>query len=288
VILVLGFDYAKFVGAGDDSSLSPRFGFQFDIDRKTRVRTAFTTQTNEQKTWSQVPDLEGDSSFSFAEPVVVPDLVVVGGKPQMNKSRRLEFGIERVLDNASTVEADAFVDTTFSHGVSLSFDGLGDTIADMVANQQGPSRGLRVVYQRRLPGPFTTAAGYAFGNGQRLSPAAISDPSHAFETGFFQTFFAQLAADMKSGTSVRAVFRLSPDATVFAIDPFKGRLAIYDPGLSVYVTQSLPTFGMPFRAEAIVDGRNLFDTAPSVITDEGSLLFAGQRRVLRGGIQLRF
>ncbi|MFL6373238.1 MAG: carboxypeptidase regulatory-like domain-containing protein [Pyrinomonadaceae bacterium] len=287
-ILVLGFDYAKFAGAGSDASLSPRIGFQYDLNAKTRVRAAFTTQTTEHKSWSQLAELEGDSSFSFAEPVAVPDLVIVGGKPQMNKSRRFEFGIERVLDSASTIEANAFVDTTYSQGVSLSFDGLNDSIGEMVADQHGASQGLRLVYQRRLAGPFTAAAGYALGNGQRLSPSAVSEPSHLFETGFFQTFFAQLAADMKSGTSVRAVFRLSPDATVFAIDPFKGRLAIYDPGLSVYVTQTLPTFGMPFRAEAVVDGRNLFDTAPTVTTEAGSLTFAGQRRLIRGGIQLRF
>ncbi len=287
-ILVLGFDFAKFAGAGSDASLSPRIGLQFDLNSKTRVRAAFTTQTTEQKTWSQVSELEGDSTFSFAEPVAVPDLVVVGGRPQMNKSRRLEFGVERVLDNASTVEANAFLDTTFTNGVSLDLNGLDNAMGDIVADQQGTARGIRVVYQRRLPGPFTATAGYAFGNGQVLSPSAISDPSHTFESGFFQTFFAQLAAEIKTGTSVRTVFRLSPNATVFAIDPFKGRLAIYDPGLSVYVTQSLPTFGMPFRAEAVVDGRNLFDTAPSVTTDEGSLIFAGQRRVLRGGIQLRF
>jgi hypothetical protein len=287
-ILVLGFDYAKFVGAGNDANLSPRVGFQFDIGSKTRVRTAFTTQTEQPKTWSQVSELEGDSTFSFAEPVSVPDLVVVSGKAQMNKSRRLEFGVERILDNASTIEANAFLDTTFTNGISLSFGGLDSNFADMVADQQGSSQGLRIVYERRLPGPFTASAGYAFGNGQRISPAAVSDQSHTFETGFFQTFFAQVSAQMKSGTGIRTVFRLSPDATVFAIDPFKGRLAIYDPGLSVYVTQSLPTFGMPFRAEAVLDGRNLFDTAPSVMTDEGSLIFAGQRRILRGGIQLRF
>jgi hypothetical protein len=206
----------------------------------------------------------------------------------MNNSRRLEFGVERILDNASTIEANAFVDTTFTNGVSVRFDGLDSAIGAMIGDQQGASRGLRIVYERRLRGPFTAAAGYAFGNGQRLSPVAVSDPSHAFENGFFQTFFAQIAAQMKSGTNIRTVFRLSPDATVFAIDPFKGRLAIYDPGLSVYVTQSLPTFGMPFRAEAVLDGRNLFDTAPSVTTDDGGLLFGSQRRVLRGGIQLRF
>ncbi|MBV9240840.1 MAG: hypothetical protein JO314_02430, partial [Acidobacteria bacterium] len=286
--LVLGFDYAKFVGAGNDASIAPRFGFQFDIGQKTRIRTAFTAQTDEPKTWSQVPELEGDTGFSFTEPVAVRDLVVVAGKPQMNKSRRLEFGVERILDNASTIEANVFLDTTFGRGVGVAFDGLNSDIGNMVADQQGTSRGVRVVYQRRLNGPFTVEAGYSFGNGQRLSPEAVTDPSHVFVGGFFQTFFAQLAADLKSGTSVRTVFRLSPQATVFAIDPFKGRLAIYDPGLSVYVTQSLPTFGMPFRAEAVVDGRNLFNSVAGVTTDEWSLVLSGQRRSLRGGIQLRF
>jgi hypothetical protein len=114
------------------------------------------------------------------------------------------------------------------------------------------------------------------------------EPAKPFESGFFQSFFAQIAADFKTGTNVQTVFRLSPQATVFAIDPFKGRLAIYDPGLSVYVTQSLPTFGMPFRATAIVDGRNLLDTAAGVAGEEGSVVFAGQRRSVRGGIQVRF
>jgi hypothetical protein len=206
----------------------------------------------------------------------------------MNKTRRMEFGVERQLDSSSTIQADAFLDSTFGRGVGLETSGLDGTIGDMVADQRGTARGIRVVYERRLPGPFTAAAGYSFGNGQRLSLNAISDPGHVFEGGFFQTFFAQLAANFKTGTNVRTVFRLSPNATVFAIDPFKGRLAIYDPGLSVFVTQSLPTFGMPFRAEAVVDGRNLFDNASGVVSEEGSLMFAGQRRIVRGGIQVRF
>ena len=52
VILVFGLDYSRFLGAGDDFSLSPRLGLQFDIDAKTRFRAAYTTQT-EERTWSQ-------------------------------------------------------------------------------------------------------------------------------------------------------------------------------------------------------------------------------------------
>lgn len=290
IILVFGVDYSRFVGAGDDSSLSPRLGLQFDLNARTRLRSAFTTQT-EDKSWARALDLEGQT-VAFTEPVSIDDLVLAEGRPRMNKSRRLEFGVERVIDNRSSVEANVFFDTTLGRGVGLNnfaFDTLGgDGFGEFVANQQGKSQGVRVVYTRRLNGIFTTSAGYSFGNGQKLSTAAISDPSNVFESDFFQSFFAQLSADLKTGTSVRTIYRLSPHATVFAIDPFKGRLAIYDPGLSVYLTQSLPNLGLPFRAEAVVDARNIFDLQSGISGEDGSLRLNAQRRMLRGGILVRF
>ena len=290
IILVLGFDYSRFTGAGNDFAVSPRLGVQFDLNSKTRVRGAFTSQT-EERSWSHAVDLE-DTTVVFRDPVAVEDLVLENGRPKMNKSTRLEFGVERVLDSRSTVEMNAFFDATLGRGVginSFSFDSLGtDGFGDFVGNQQGRSQGVRLVYSRRVSGPISVAAGYSVGSGQKLSRRAITNPSEVFETGFFQTFFSQVAADLKTGTSVKTVFRLSPQAQVFAIDPFKGRLAIYDPGLSVLVTQSLPTLGLPIRAEAIVDGRNLFDFQSGVRGEEGGLRLTGQRRTLRGGILVRF
>ena len=290
IILVFGFDYSHFLGAGDDSSLSPRLGLQFDLNSKTRLRTVFTTQT-EEKTWAHSVDLEGQS-IAFSEPVSVDDFVFVSGKPQMNKSRRLEFGLERILDNRSSVETNVFFDATLGRGVglnSLAVDTLGgDGFGEFVANQQGGAQGVRVVYTRRLNGILTTTGGYAFGSGQKLSTKAISNPSNVFESDFFQSFFGQLAAELKTGTSIRTIFRLSPRATVFAIDPFRGRLAIYDPGLSVYLTQSLPNLGLPFRAEAIVDARNIFNLQTGISGEEGSLRLNAGQRMVRGGIQVRF
>ncbi len=290
IIFVYGFDYSRFLGAGNDSSLSPRFGLQFDINSKTRLRTAFTTQT-EDKSWAHAIDLEGES-VAFAEPIAIDDIVLVNSKPQMNKSRRLEFGVERIIDDRSSVEANVFFDTTLSRGVGLnnfSFDTLdGEGFSEFVANQQGKAKGIRVVYTRRLKGPFTSSVGYAFGNGQKLSMEGISDPAHIFESDFFQSFFGQLAAELKTGTSIKTIYRLSPQATVFAVDPFRGRLAIYDPGLSVLVTQTLPNLGLPFRAQAIIDARNLFDFQPGIINEEGSLKLSAHRMMFRGGIQVRF
>jgi len=290
LVLVYGVDYSKFFGAGDDVSISPRLGLQFDIDAKTRARASYTSPTDD-RTWMQAVELDG-TELLFVEPVAIEDLVIAEGRPSMNKSRRLEFGLERVLDNCSSIEGNIFIDTTFGRGVgfnALPFDTLGgDEFDHLVANQQGSSRGARVVYNRRLSGIFSTTAGYSFGLGQQLTPAALTSPADAFEDAIFHTLFGQLSADLKTGTSIRTVFRFSPEATVFAIDPFKGRLAIYDPGLNVLITQSLPNLGLPFKAQAIVDARNLFDFQRIVAGEEGNIRLTGQRRMVRGGIRVRF
>jgi hypothetical protein len=147
---------------------------------------------------------------------------------------------------------------------------------------------MRVVYTRRLYRVWTASAGYSFGRGQQLSASGFSSPAELFENALFQTGALQLAAGFDSGTQVRTVFRFSPEATVFAIDPFAGRLGVYDPSLSIQVTQELPSFGLPVRAEAILDARNLLDA--QVSSDNGDvLMFVGNtRRSVRGGISVRF
>jgi hypothetical protein len=291
VILVFGFDYSKFVGADNDFSISPRFGLQFDINSKTRFRTAYTTAT-EERTWASVAELE-ETQVLFREPISMQEIVVENEKPQMSKNSRLEFGIERVLDNKSSIEANIFFDAVSGRGVGLTnlpFNSLdGENLTELVANQQGGAQGIRIVYTRRLNSRFSTAAGYAIGNGQKLSGEAISNPASIFESDFFQTFYGQFEADLqRTGTQVKTIFRLSPQATVFAIDPFAGRMAIYDPSLSVKVTQSLPNLGLPIRAQAILDARNLFDYQTGVLGEEGSLRLNSQKRILRGGILVRF
>jgi hypothetical protein len=289
VVLVFGFDYSRFLGAGSDFSLTPRVGLQFDVNSRTRARASYTTQT-EEKSWSQAIELEG-TQVLFREPFAVQDFVVENDKPQLNKSTRFEFGVERILDNSSSVEANVFFDFTSGRGVGLinmPIGFLGNEADKFVANQQGKAQGLRVVYSRRFNGIFSTSAGYSFGNGQKVSEQAITNPANVFENDYFQTVFGQVDADLRTGTHVKTVFRLSPQATVFAIDPFQGRMTIYDPGLSVVVTQSLPTLGLPIRAEAILDGRNLLDFQTGINGEDGSLKLTSQRRMFRGGIMVRF
>ena len=43
VVIVLGLDYSRFLGAGGASSLSPRIGVQFDANARTRVKAAYAS-----------------------------------------------------------------------------------------------------------------------------------------------------------------------------------------------------------------------------------------------------
>jgi hypothetical protein len=291
IVIVMGLDYSRFIGAGGAQSFTPRFGVQFDANARTRVKAAFASGGDEDGIQS-VATFENEQVV-FRRQALRP-VAFVDGQAVLERSHRLEFGIERVLDNSSNVEATAFFDTTSGRGVGLmsfptsAFSGDAGEVFASVANQQGSSRGVRVVYTRRLNRVWTASAGYAFGRGQRLSAAGFASPAELFENALFQTAALQLGAGFHSGTQVRTVFRFSPEATVFAIDPFAGRLGVYDPSLSIQVTQDLPSFGLPVRAEAILDARNLLDAQMASDNGEFMTFVGNSRRSVRGGISVRF
>jgi len=293
IVIVMGLDYSRFIGAGGAQAFTPRFGVQYDVNARTRVKAAFASGGEEDGIQS-VATFENEQVVFRNNPNAFRPIAFIDGEAVLERSHRLEFGIERVLDNSSNVEATAFFDTTTGRGVGLmsfpstAFSGSSGEPFLHVANQQGSSRGMRVVYTRRLNRVWTASAGYAFGRGQRLGASGFSTPAELFESGLFQTGALQLAAGFDTGTHIRTVLRFSPEATVFAIDPFAGRLGVYDPSLSIQVTQELPSFGLPVRAEAILDARNLLDA--QVSSDNGDVLtFVGNsRRSVRGGISVRF
>ena len=289
---MLGLDYSRFLGAGGAQSVSPRIGFQFDANPKTRVRAAYAPSTDWMSAAQSIAEFE-DSRVIFREPVSTP-VAYVDGRAVMERSHRLEFGVERVLDSESSIEATAFFDTTSNRGVGLfgaplsAFAGEAGAPLMSVANQEGAARGLRVVYARRISSVLNASAGYSFGRGQQLSARGLTNPSEFFEDGFFQTAALELSAHLDSGTRVRTIFRFSPRATVFAIDPFAGRLAVYDPSLSILVTQELPSFGLPVRAQAVIDARNLLDAQATAEDGETFMSVDAGRRSVRGGISVRF
>jgi len=291
VVVVMGLDYSRFLGSGNAASLSPRLGIRFDANARTRLKAAYAPGGNEFEQQSAASFEDGDAIFKRA---AIQPIAFVGGRAVMGRSRRLEFGVERALDNNSRVEASAFLDMTSGRGIGLMSMPLsafsGDTASEImsIGNQEGSVRGLRLVYSRRLNRVWSAAAGYSFGRGQKLSPNGFTNPADLFSNGFFQAAAFQFAGDWSTGTHVQTVFRFSPQATVFAIDPFAGRLAVYDPSLSVQVSQDLPRFGLPVRAQAVIDARNLLDFQSRINNGEKILEVGPNGRSLRGGILFRF
>jgi hypothetical protein len=294
VVVVLGLDYARFTNSNGAGTLSPRFGFQLDAGPRTRLRVGYAPGGVNSQPQSAAHFEDGAVLFPEMDE---QSIAFVDGRPLMERSRRLEFGVERVLDNNSSIEATAFFDTTDGRGVGLlnmplgAFSGERGEQLLSVANQQGAARGLRVVYARRIGSFLKTSAGYSFGRGQQLAAgfsAQQSSPGDLFDDGFFQVLAAQVESSFDTGTDVRTVLRFSPRAAVFAIDPFAGRVAVFDPSLSILVTQDLPTFGLPLRAEAVLDARNLLDAQTSVDDGETLTSLSTNRRSVRGGISVRF
>ena len=289
VVVVLGLDYSKFVGG--EGALTPRLGIAYDANARTRLHASLSPGTDSGTRADGVEFEDGEIVFKENAGQAV---AVIDGQAVLERSHRLEFGVERILTENSTVEATAFFDTISGRGVGLlssPLEGLtsegGAALLD-IANQQGGARGVRIVYTRRVSSRLKASAGYAFGRGQQLSHEGIGSPDQLFQSTFFQTAAAQLDASLLDGMNVRTVLRFSPRAAVFAIDPFAGRLAVYDPSLSILVTKELPNFGLPVHAQATVDARNLLDLTTGVEDGETQLSLGALRRSLRGGISVRF
>jgi len=291
IVLVLGLDYSRFVGSSKAHSVTPRFGLQYDANAKTRLKVAYAPGNDDSNVQS-IESFEG-TPIEFRQQNAQP-VAIVDGRSVMERSRRFEFGVERVLNNESSVEAMAFFDTTNGRALGIlstpatAFGSDAGAGLISVANQQGAARGMRVVYSRRINRVLSAAAGYSVGQGQQLSTTGNIKPASILSNAYFQTGAIQLNANIGTGTHVKTVFRFSPAATVFAIDPFAGRLAVYDPSLSIVVAQDLPTFGLPIRAEALIDARNLLDAQTSVEEGETVLSLFSSRRSIRGGIAVRF
>src|SRR4029077_8540064 len=163
VVVVMGLDYSRFMNAGGDSAISTRFGILFDANARTRVRASYAPGGDE--TAIQSTASFENSDVIFRQPQSQP-VAFVGGRAVMGQSRRLEFGMQRVLDNRSNIDAAAFLDMTSGRGVGLmslplsAFSGDAALPIMNVANQNGSARGMRVVYSRRLNHVWSASAGY--------------------------------------------------------------------------------------------------------------------------------
>ncbi|MBO0859016.1 MAG: TonB-dependent receptor [Chloracidobacterium sp.] len=300
LLLIYGFDYSRFVGEMNDrDSVLPRIAVQYSPSSKVRVNAAVTPGSDQRLNSPDGFNSENIQASFESSPAEVAN---TSDSPIIDRSQRFEVGVERALGKGDTsIEGSVFYDLISGHGVgllALPLEASPETqvtlqqVAQQITAMNGAARGVRVMLNRRLNSHMTASAGYSFGRGSRLNDEPISQlsPSELFKDGFFHVATAKLDLDLteRTGTRVSTVIRLSPSAVVFAIDPFAGRMSVYDPNINIYVTQELPSFGLPGRWEALVDIRNLLNQGLGV--EDGGLqlarAFAG--RTVRGGLAFRW
>ncbi|HEV2904870.1 MAG TPA: carboxypeptidase-like regulatory domain-containing protein, partial [Pyrinomonadaceae bacterium] len=161
-VVVLGMDYSRFFGAGNEASFTPRLAVQFDATARTTVKVSYANVADSGDVQSVATFESGNAVFK--RPTTQP-VAYVGGRAVMARSRRFEIGLERELSNRSNVEATAFVDMTSGRGVGLlampasAFSGDNASALISVANQEGSARGVRIVYSNRLNHVWNASAG---------------------------------------------------------------------------------------------------------------------------------
>ena len=300
LLVIYGFDYSRFVSsaAAQTDSLLPRIAVQYTPNSQWRMNAALTPGSAQNRRSLESFDTENLNANFETQAAETPLL----GTPQLDRSRRVELGVERMLaDGNASIEASAFYDIVSGHGVGVlalpleispGTQAAFQQVAHQVAAMNGAARGARAMAARHLNDYASVAVGYSAGYGSRFGPTPLArlTPARVFSNGFFQVATAKLDLDFthKTGTRVSTVVRLSPSAVIFAIDPFAGRMGVYDPNINVYITQELPNFGFPVRWEALVDLRNLLNQTQGGEDGSALLLAARTQRTLRGGLAFRW
>jgi hypothetical protein len=299
LLVIYGFDYSRFVSsaAAQQESVLPRIALQYNPSAKWRVGAAVTPRT------SQTNATESFSTENIEAPfeTQAPETAMLN-TPVLDRSRRFEVGVERIFnDGAASLEASVFYDVVSGHGVgvlALPLEASPETqatmqqVAHQIAAMNGAARGARLMYARHFNSHVTASAGYSYGYGSRFSNRELPNltPAQMFSRGFFQVASAKLDLDFteQTGTRISTVVRLSPSAVIFAIDPFAGRMGVYDPNINIYVTQELPNFGLPLRWQAMVDIRNLLNQTLGAEDGQSQIIAARAQRSVRGGIAFRW
>lgn len=304
LLLIYGLDYSSFIGSSSrqKESVLPRLAIQYSPVGNLKLNAAATPgRILSRQTIEEFKTENIRTSLELMAPEVALN-GAPGGGPSLDRSRRYETGFEKVFrDGNAAIEASAFYDLISGHGVGLMalplevsplMEAAFQRMAHQVTAMNGAARGGRILYRHHLNNRLTGTVGYSAGGGTQFRQQLDERmrPGDIFRNGLFQVATAKLDLDLsdRTGTRVSTVVRFSPQAVVFAIDPFAGRLGVYDPNINIYVTQELPSFGLPVQWEAIVDLRNLLNQTTAVEEGTIQLLATRTSRTIRGGLAFRW
>ncbi len=254
---------------------------------------------------SSVPNMRHAKGFDSAP----MDLSESGPRVSLVDSRQ---AIERAHHNEvslthrfgkNTVEAAYYLDrieNPIITGVADQYWGDGDVLPDIYGgtfNYNGGelnTRGVRLVYQRKLTDKFSATLDYATGGVLTLPSGiwALADVRDAMYTERRHALAAKLSGTVPgSNTRWIASYRWTNGEALTPVDLFNVSPGQTDPFLNIFVRQPLPGWHfIPAGMDALIDVRNLMAQGyHPVMGQDGQTVYLVQTaRSIRGGVSFTF
>ncbi len=254
---------------------------------------------------SSVPNMRHVKGFDSAP----MDLSESGPRVSLTNSRQT---IERARHNEvsvthrfgkNTVEAAYFldqIDNPVITGVADQFWGDGDVLPDIYGgtfNFNGGelnTRGMRLVYQRKLTDKISATLDYATGGVLTLpgGALALADARDAMCTARRHAVAAKLSGTVPgSNTRWIASYRWTNGEALTPVDLFNVSPGQTDPFFNIFIRQPIPARRfIPAGMDALIDVRNLMAQGyhPVVGQDGQTVYLVQTARSIRGGVSFTF
>ena len=254
---------------------------------------------------TSVPNMRHAKGFDSAP----MDLSESGPRVSLTDSRQT---IERAHHNEvslthrfgrNTVEAAYYldrIDNPVITGIADQYWGDGDVLPDIYGgtfNYNGGqlnTRGMRLVYQRKLTNKISATVDYATGGVLTLPTGlwALADVRDAMCTERRHALAAKLSGTVPgSNTRWIASYRWTSGEALTPVDLFNVSPGQTDPFFNIFVRQPIPGWHfIPGGMDALIDVRNLMAQGyHPVIGQDGQTVYLVQTaRSIRGGVSFTF
>ena len=226
---------------------------------------------------------------------------VVDFSPSVERAHHQEISLsQRVGRNSMQVAfySDRIVDPVLT-GVGDMTAESGDVLPDIYSgtfSYQGndfSTRGLRLVFERKLLSDLTATLDYAYGGVLDLSRPDIQlqDARDFIRAERRQAVAAKFRGTVpKAKTRLVASYRYTGGRTLTPVDLFNTSAGQADPYLNLFIRQPIPSSLLGGHLDLLVDLRNLLAQGyvPVMGSDGHTVYLVQSARSVRGGLAFNF
>lgn len=230
-----------------------------------------------------------------------PRMSIAGFTPSVERARHEEISLSQRFGKNNVQVAfyyDNIVDPVLT-GVGDVTAESGEVLPDVYSgtfSYQGTdfsTRGLRLVWQRKLLSDLTATLDYAYGGVLDLSHPDIElqDARDYIRATRRQAIAAKFSGTIpKARTHLVASYRYTGGHTLTPVDLFNTSAGQADPFLNLFIRQPIPSSFMAGHMELLVDVRNLLAEGyvPVMGSDGRTVYLVQSARSVRGGLAFSF